>query len=208
MDAGAVAAGIWQVVIGIVIGVGVTILSRRFLEKKPDLRYTITSTGDLPPDSRSRRLGPNSRAEDDFVVVTCKFTNRGNQHVQDVPFKWGLKKKAKLRSLNADQPDRVISAAADQGDDGKIVLLNPGESVVLFWVFETVEDPGLLIEARAPGVVARPELSSWDNQVLDVARIALLIGFVAVMAALTVYRSDAASGAFTALALLLLVFYV
>ena len=157
MDFSNIGSGVIQIVVGVLIGAGGAIVAARFLERRPDLRYTLISSGDIPERPGTVHIPGGGRAIDDIVVVSCTFTNRGNLQVENVPFKWGTRREAKLRSLRPDLPDRVALSPVGSPEDGRIVLLNAGETVTLFWVFDDREDPGLVIEARAAGIVARRE---------------------------------------------------
>jgi hypothetical protein len=103
--------------------------------------------------------------------VSCTFTNRGNQHLADVPFSWKQENgPGQLVTISTDYPNRI--SWGPEGTEGRIVLLNEGESVTLTWLFSDYLGNEVGVEARGPGIVARPEPQEtpYDKLVMDINR--------------------------------------
>jgi hypothetical protein len=166
VDVSGLLSGLGQIVIGVVVGFVVGVVTNRALERRADLRYRVTTTGDLLPD---RELAPIvvtvfDKRVDVLVAVTCTFTNRGNQELEHVPYTWGVGQATRVLSLTVDHADRIQTRGERTGD---IVLLNPGENVTLTWLLGDPEDPSFFIEARGPGIIAKPERESAYDPVVE-----------------------------------------
>jgi len=147
-------------VVGYVVVAGLsifaTIIAARYLEKRPDLRYQLVSSGDLVPKSTTVAL--DIRYQDqpvkNLVQIRCTFINRGNEPIQNATFEWSDKTTGRLVYWACEDP-RYARAEPDM--QGTILLLNERERTTCEWVFADDPKPELTVKARGVGVVARPD---------------------------------------------------
>jgi hypothetical protein len=177
--------------LGIVAGVVVTLLGAKLLEKRVDLRYTVTRSLDLVPKDTTIPLTISYEGGTlkHLVQLESVWINRGSVPLQDVPIKWKVNTSGFIAGVNVpDHPDKIANSDPDVTVGTHvdrltfaITLLNPGERSTL--AFLVADDPTaeLIVSARTVGVVARPDAPSrfYSAEWPIVAGVVVNIAFLA-----------------------------
>jgi len=141
----------------IVAGLGVlgTIAAARYLERRPDLRYQVRSSGDLLPQNPEVPLQiryegiPVKR----LVQLKTRLANEGNYPVEAVDVKFELETTGREIHWICPEPDRIVVLGRHHA---RITLLNPGEETHCEILVADDVEPRLRVTARGVGVIGRP----------------------------------------------------
>jgi len=141
--------------LGAAIGIPATVITTRILEKRHDLRFVATSSGDLVP--KNKRFPLEIRYDGlvvtNLVELRLRLTNHGGLPIEHLEFTWEIPN-GKLASWTSSDDGRALM---ERPQEGEIVLLNPGEYVDLTLIVANEPSPVVRFEARGPGIVARED---------------------------------------------------
>ena len=148
----------WGLVLGAVITavltVAGTVIVQGLAEKRSQLVYELSTSGDLVPTHPGipLEIQYEARPVDHLVQVRCRWTNAGTVVLEQVPVAWQYEGSAEVVSISTSDPLLVVLGPGKCS----IPLLHPGETVSIEWVVADDPSPRFSVSARSSQVLATP----------------------------------------------------